>query len=250
MRTNFIIFSIILSTFISCKKYNFNYYLDEGYENISIKGQIDENQVPNGDFIFYSDLGNVEAEGNYSEGYKSGVWKYYFNKKRFEIEWKTNSFLNLKFSLPSSWTLKIKDSIFYAYQMKEQEVSDKFMIDIHDLSEFNGSSENFIRAFKSDMEINFGHKGTIIDLTNELKNNFDLDNVALFNSAGISIKENVKLYWFSFLFQSIQKNKIIEISYMTRPKQKDFKNKLFNDIIIDLHIQDTLVLKKRWGIVN
>lgn len=250
MRANFIIISIIFGTFISCKKYNFHYYLDEAEKNISIKGQIDENQIPEGCFIFYTDLGKVEAEGVYSEGYKSGIWKYYFNQKKIEVEWKTNSFLNFKFSLPSNWTQKIEDSTFYAYQMKKGEVSDKFMIDIHDLSDFNNNAENFIKAFKSDIEINFGHKTTIIDLTNEMENNFDLKNIALFISAGKSIKDNIEIYWFSFLFQSIQKNKIIEISYMTRPQQKDFKNKLFNDILIDLHSQDSLVLKKRWGIVN
>ena len=248
---------LLLLIFISgCgDRFNFTYNTEKetGEKTVYIKGNVDNNAVPNGEFYFYDINGLIDAKGNYVNGIKSGLWEYRFENKWSDIFW--NKFENgkLKFPYLKKWQVMSHNGyIFSALQKvtKDSLIGELFRVREHNLMADGYSSfKDFDNAYRADLR-EMNKVNSTRELTHYVKESFEeVENVSFFQYVGIDKSENEFSAYF-FLQQVEDTGKVLEFHYLTLNEHVEQKQRVIMDILVDAYYKDTLMLKKRWGVVN
>ena len=245
-------FSIILIMLClsSCdKRYNFKLYRNSnGSKDIYIKGNITNDLIPEGKFIFYNDLGKREAKGKYVNGIKQGIWKYRMNKDEITMSWEEYDNGTIRFPYLKDWKQENMESFLVnkIKWTKDSTIKSAFRARIFSLEEegFNNFND-YDNAYRSDMRI----KNRIYqsyDYTYELKENFPkVENISLFQYNGKDKQGNTFIIF--FFLKGIENSKqVLELHYIVPDNEKQNYH-IFSEIIIDLYYKNKLVFEERWG---
>ena len=249
MAKKIIILYVLMFFACSPSKYNFKHYLEvKGKDYLHVKGQVDVDLVPNGEFVFYDQFEKEYSKGKYSKGFKTGDWVYGLGSLDTVVVWQRSSLDSLEFSKIDKWELLKKEGYraFFLSRKNDSIANEIVGIRTHPISSngIKGFSEEFLDEVQ---DMNVLHK--VLDYSQVCKEMHGDQEVFFYQFVG-KTKRGESFLSFSFIAYSPDREKLIDVYYLSTNDQGELKFKIFNDFIMDIRLGGELLVGKKWGYIN
>ncbi len=247
-RSVLLISTILISVSCNRNRYNFTQKSknSSGDYYVSVKGNLNENKIPNGKFILYIEGPKKYSEGRYSKGLKDGAWEYNVNGESFKIDWKTYITDNYALSYPSDWIIfDKKDYVFNSLKLnKDSSVVERMIIKENLYTDsVAGNFSKYSTAFYENLK-NTGLKFTK-DFSDFYRERYGRSQFELREFIGRDKTGDSILVFFGLI--GLDETKILEVSYVIPNQKNTEKYLIYSEILLDMYLNGE-PLFDRWGL--
>lgn len=203
-------------------------------EEVIMQGEFNNAQdlLKVGKWYYFTSNQDTLKYGNYRNGLKNGVWKYFYNDTIYNIEWDVYVSDFLKINYPSKWQVKkIENFLFYT----SKDTLTGFNI-IRKTSPF--SMENYLKKYLKDLKKATENKINNLNFKKEILQ----DSMVLYKgSFSYFDSDNTEIFCITSLFK--YKNSIYDCTYFKKGATNIIDEAIQGDIVTSIFIKNEEIFK-------